>query len=126
MKRKDLEKFEKTLEENGYTKATRCKLDVEDYYWYKAFHKEDNKWEESRAGYQLIFKIYDNSQFSYLNPTLEDNIGISILIMVSRTIAERLDLVMSYDENMNTSDIEDKSESFYQWIQKEYPEPKLD
>ena len=126
MKRKDLKKFEEILKENGYHKAIHGKLGVEDYYWYKAFHKEDNELEEGRPGYQIIFKIYDHSQFSYLNPKLEDNIGISILIMISRTVAERLDLETSYDDDMSISYIEDKAESFYQWAQKEYPEPKLD
>lgn len=126
MKRKNLEKFEKVLEENGYKKAIHGRINNEDYYWYKAFHKEDNKFEENRARYQLIFRIYDYSQFSYLNPTLEDNIGITIAVMVSRTVLERLDLLMSFDENMKISEIEDKAELFYEWVQKEYPEPKLD
>ena len=125
MKRKNLEKFEKTLEENEYKITNRHLID-ENYYWYKPFHKEDNVWEEDRAGYQIFFKIYDFSQFSYPNSTLEDNIVISILIMVSRTVAERLDLEMSYDKNMNISDIENKAESFYKWVLKEYPEPKKD
>jgi hypothetical protein len=43
---------------------------------------------------------------------------------VSRTIDERIEMIMDWHEDTAIEDVEAQAESFYQWVCKEYPEPR--
>lgn len=124
MIKKEFELFEKNLTDAGY-KRLICSLDHSDYHLYKAFHR-DNKFEESRPGYQLFFKIYDYTLKDWPNlpKDMKDHVGIEVGIMASRTTNERIDLIVSFRDNDTKESIEELAESFYKWVETIYPKPR--
>lgn len=96
----------------------------EDYVIAKGFHKEDNKWEENRCGYQILLSVYDyrGKEYAKNDPLFHNRVGIEITIDVSRTIDERMELTTCWDENTTIEEVESMAESFYRWVcQKEPP-----
>ena len=111
MTKLELDKFEEKLESKGYKKHPS--IHNADYAWYKGFHK--GAYEENRSAYQVCFNIYDWTPFRYRDPSLNDKYSAAALVLVSRTIDERLDLDISLSTNIDT--IEKLAESFYQWVE---------
>jgi hypothetical protein len=98
-----------------------------DYYWGKSFHKDDNPFDdEGRSGYQLIIYVYDYSDKDYpqLPPEQRDHVGLEATIMVSRTIDERIDMTLSWNDKSTIESIEEAAESFYQWACTYWPTPR--
>ena len=56
MNRKELERIESILKENGYRKVDSPMHCNADYYWWKAFGKDCNHYEEGRSLYQVLLK----------------------------------------------------------------------
>ena len=97
----------------------------EDYVIGKGFHKEDNRWEENRCGYQILFSVYDYRSKDYAknDPYLHNRVGIEITIDVSRTIDERMELVTCWEDDYTTiEEVEDMAESFYKWVCQKEPQ----
>ena len=90
----------------------------------KSFHRVDNQWDDDMSTYQIILAVYDYSQWDTLSAEQRNRVGIEIRFDVSRTIDERIDMIMNWYEDTTIEDIEAQAESFYQWICKEYPEPR--
>lgn len=127
MNKEHFNKLEKQLLERGYKKYTQH-WRHEDYVLGTSFHREDNRLDEDRAGCQLLLCIYDYT----LHPEWDDRIpewqrkhvGIEIHVDVSRVIDERMEFTTNWDDNTSIEEVERLAESFYQWVCKEYPEPR--
>lgn len=123
---KKFEKLKKTLIERDYRQYDQH-WKHETYVLGKPFHRDDNKWDEDRCGYQILLSVYDHRTWpSEFNITQEERnkVGIEITIDVSRTIDERMELTTSWHDDTKIEDIEDMAEKFYTWVQEVYPEPR--
>lgn len=125
MNKKEFEVFEKKLLERGYRKWYN-QFDHSDYNLYKSFRREDNKFDEDRAAYQLFLRVYDYTLKDWPNlpKDMRDHIGIEIAVMVSRVIDERLDLTVPFKDSDTIEAVEELAESFYKWVETVYPEPR--
>lgn len=126
MKNTQFDKLEKQLLDRGYKKYNQH-WHHEDYVIGKSFHRNDNQWDEERAGYQLILSIYDYTlhpeYHDRMAKEMQDYVGIEIHTDVSRNIDERMDFTTSWSDKTTIEEVERLAESFYQWVCKEYPEP---
>ena len=117
MNRKELERIESILVENGYRKGD-CPMHCNaDYYWWKSFGKEDNPYEDGRALWQVFINVYDWRKFQYRDPNLKDA-GLTATIDVSRTVHE-VGIICNFDikeGNFDLKDIEDKAYCFHQYV----------
>ena len=127
MNKEQFDKLEKQLIERGYKKYVQH-WHHEDYMLGKSFHREDNQWDEGRAGCQLLLCIYDYTLhpefFDRTSKEQRDHVGIEIHVDVSRIMDERMDFTTNWDDNTSIEESERLAESFYQWVCKEYPEPR--
>lgn len=120
MTHKEYDKFTKELQRRGYRKYPSPRFRNEDYSWFKSFGK--SKFEEGRSNYQVCFDVIDFSPYADRVPSFRDNpYGIEPLVLISRTVDERVDLHLSYIkvDDTNIDEIERLAESFYKWIEKE-------
>lgn len=127
MNKEQFDKLEKQLLERGYKKYVQH-WHHEDYMLGKSFHRQDNRWDEGRAGFQLLLSIYDytlHPEFSdRTSKEQRDRVGIEIHVDVSRIIDERMEFTTNWDDNISIEEVERLAESFYQFVCKEYPEPR--
>lgn len=128
MNKKQFDKLEKSLlNEKGYRKYNQH-WRREDYGIGKGFHKSDNKWEEDRSVYQIILCVYDYTLhpefFDRIPKEQRDHVGVEVCFLVSRTVDESMELVFEWHDDTTIEEVEQKAESFYQWVCKEYPEPR--
>ena len=127
MNKEQFDKLEKQLIERGYKKYNQ-RWHHEDYVLGKSFHREDNRFDEDRAGCQLSLSIYDYTMhpefYDRIPKEHRDHVGIEVTVMVSRVIDERMDLTISWADDMTIEEAERLAESFYQWECKLYPEPR--
>lgn len=111
MNKIQLTKFEQKLEAKGYKRYPS--IHNADYAWYKGFHK--GAYEENRSAYQVCFNIYDWTPYSHRDSSLNDKYSVAAMVLVSRTIDERVDLDIPLLANIDT--METLAESFYQWVE---------
>lgn len=125
MNKEQFNKLEKQLLERGYKRYSQH-WHNEDYVLCKSFHREDNRWDEDRAGSQLLLCVYDNTLHSEFDIPKEqrNHVGIEIHVDVSRVIDERMVFTTNWEDNTYIEEIERLAESFYQWVYNEYPEPR--
>lgn len=127
MKNTQFDKLVTQLKERGY-KIYEQQWHHEDYVIGKSFHRNDNQWEEDRAGYQLLLSIYDYTLHPEYHDILpeeqRDRVGIDIRVNVSRVIDERLELSVKWDDDMTIEEVECIADSFYRWVLTAYPEPR--
>ena len=127
MNKEQFDKLEKQLLERGYKKYTQH-WHHEDYVLGKSFHREDNQYDEDRAGCQLLLCIYDYTLHpewhDRMSKEQRDHVGIEIHVDVSRTIDERMEFTTNWEDNTSIEEVERLAESFYQWVCNEYPEPQ--
>ena len=113
----ELEKVESHLKENGYRNGGEPTHTNADHYWYKAFGKEDNPYEENRALWQVFINVYDWRRFQYRDPNLKDA-SLTVSIHISRTVNE-VGIELNFDlkdDIVDLKDIEDKAYNFYQYV----------
>ena len=123
----ELEKIEAFLKENGYRSGGKPYHCNADQYWYKAFGKEDNPYEENRALWQVFINVYDWRKFQHRDPNLKD-IGLTVTIHVSRTIDE-VGITCNFDikeEVFDLTDIEDKACNFWRYVEDNFGVPPKD
>ncbi len=127
MNNEQFSKLEKQLLEHGYKKYIQ-QWHHEDYILGKSFHRMDNRFYEDRAGYQLILSIYDNTlhpeYYDRIPKEQRNHVEIEIHVDVSRVIDERMEFTTNWEDNTSIEEVERLAESFYQWVCKEYPEPR--
>lgn len=120
----ELEKVESFLKENGYRKGGKPYHCNADHYWYKAFGKDDNPYEENRALWQVFFNVYDWRGFQYREPNLKDA-AITASIHISRTIDE-VGIELNFDlkdDKLDLKDIEDKAYNFWRYVEDYFGAP---
>ena len=127
MKKAQFDKLVTQLKERGY-KIYNQNWHHEDYVVGKSFHRNDNRWDEDRAGYQLLLSIYDYTlhpeYYDRMPKEARDHVGIEIHVDVSRIIDERMEFTTNLEDNTSIEEVERLAESFYQWVCKEYPKPR--
>lgn len=120
MTREEYNKLVAELQQRGYRKYPSPRFRRDDYAWFKSFG--ESAYEEDRSNYQVCFDVIDFSPYADREPSFRDNpYGIEPLVLISRTVDERVDLHLSYtkvDVN-NIDEIERLAESFYKWAEKE-------
>ena len=127
----ELEKVESYLKESGYRNGGKPYNCNADHYWYKAFGKEDNHYEENRALWQVLLNVYDWREFWDKYPSLREfnkDASITATVSVSRTIEER-SIDLSWDlanDEFNLSDIEDKAYKFWRYVEEAFGTPPKD
>lgn len=57
-----LQTLEAELQKRGYKKWTRCLTSAESWAWFKTFAKEKDEYGEVVSGYQVAFRIWDNTE----------------------------------------------------------------
>ena len=122
MTREEYEKFCEDLQSRGYRKypSPRYSRDGKDYAWFKSFG--ESIYEEDRSNYQVCFDVFDFSPYDKREPYFTQHpFSIEPMILVSRSIDERIDLHLSHIkvDDTNIDEIERLAESFYRWAEKE-------
>ena len=122
----ELEKIESYLKENGYRKGDYPMHCNSDYYWYKAFGKEDNPYEANRSLWQVFINVYDWHKFQYCARNLKDA-SITATVHISRTIDERaIELNWDLTDVFDLKDIEDKACKFWRYVEESFGAPPKD
>lgn len=122
MTREEYNKFTEDLKQRGYRKypSPRYSIDRDDYAWYKSVGESEH--EEDRSNYQICFDVFDFSPYADREPHFREHpFSIEPMILVSRSINERVDLHLSHTkvDDTNIDEIERLAESFYKWVEKE-------
>ena len=116
-----------SLYDKGYKKYNQ-QWHKEDYVIGKSFLIDKNQWEENRAPYIITLSIYDYTMhpefFTRLPDHMKNHVGISVYIMVSRTIAERIEMYVDWNDNTTIEEVEDTAKSFYEFVCRTYPKPR--
>lgn len=119
MTKEEFKSFEEKLIAHGYRKYKGGIIN-EDFYYCKGFGKGQNKHDEDRSNYQILFKAWDFSKYADRDKMCSVNpMHIAPMIMVSRVIDERLDLDVNCDtiEQTDINRIEALAESFFAWVE---------
>ena len=119
MTKEEFKLFEEKLATHGYRKYNG-KIINEDFYYCKGFGKGQNKHDEDRSNYQILFKVWDFSKYADRDKMCAVNpMHIAPMIMVSRVIDERLDLGLHSEtiEETDINQIEALAESFFVWVE---------
>lgn len=125
----ELEKIEGFLKENGYRNGGKPYHCNADHYWYKAFGKEDNPYEENRSLWQVFLNVYDWRKFWDRDPSLREfnkAASITASIYISRTINEG-GIELNWDlteDGFDLKDIEDKAYCFWRYVKESFGEPR--
>lgn len=120
MTHEEYNKFCEELQRRGYRKYLSPRGGKDDWAWFKSFG--ESQFEEDRSNYQVCFDVFDFSPYAYREPYFHtEPYGIEPLVLISRTIDERVDLCLSHTkvEDTNINEIERLAESFFKWIEKE-------
>jgi hypothetical protein len=120
----ELEKIEAFLKENGYRNGGKPMHTNADHYWYKAFGKEDNPYEEGRSLWQVFINVYDWRRWKHVDRMLQDA-GLTVTIHVSRTVYE-CGIALDYDVKDSKFDlkgIEDKAYNFWRYVEDNFGAP---
>ena len=123
----ELEKIELYLKENGYRKCEHPTHCNSDYYWYKAFGKEDNPYEAGRSLYQVFLNVYDWRKYWNRDTLLREfykAASITATVSVSRTINEP-SIALSWDlkDRFDLKNIEDKAYKFFKYVDENFGVP---
>jgi hypothetical protein len=124
----ELEKIAAFLKENGYRNGGKQYHCNADHYWYKAFGKDCNHYEEGRSLYQVFLNVYDWRKYWDRDPSLRKfnkAASITATIHVSRTIDEvgiKLDWDLTKD-GFDLKDIEDKAFEFFKYVNENFGAP---
>lgn len=120
MTQEEYNKLTEELQHRGYRKYLSPRGRKDDWAWFKSFG--ESKHQEGRSNYQVCFDVIDFSPYVDREPFFRDNpYGIEPLVLISRTIDERVDLHLSHTkvDDQNIDEIERLAESFYKWVEKE-------
>ena len=127
----ELDKIELYLKDNGYRNGGEPYHCNADHYWYKAFGKEDNLYEENRSLWQVFLNVYDWRKYWDRDPIFREfnkAASITATVSVSRTIDER-SIALSFDlanDEFDLKDIEDKAYNFWRYIEESFGAPPKD
>lgn len=126
----ELEKVEAYLKENGYRNGGKPYHCNADHYWYKAFGKGDNPYEEGRSLWQVFINVYDWRKYWDRDPSLRKfnkAASITVTVSVSRTIDEpSIALTWDLKNGVDLEDIEDKAFEFFKYVNENFGAPPKD
>ena len=116
MTQEEYNKLTEELQRRGYRKYFSPRGRKDDWAWLKSFG--ESKHQEDRSNYQICFDVTD---FSSCAGRENISYGINSLILISRTVDERVDLHLSHIkvEDNNIDEIERLAEAFFKWVEKE-------
>ena len=116
MTNEEYNRFAEELQQRGYRKYPSPRFREGDYAWFKSFG--ESQFNEDRNNYQICFDVVDFSSYTGREDKLY---GINSLVLISRTIDERVDLHLSHTkvDDTNIDEIERLAESFYRLVEKE-------
>ena len=120
MTHEEYNKLVAELQQRGYRKSLSPRGRKDDWAWFKSFC--ESKHQEGRSNYQICFDVTGFSPYADREPFFRDNpYGIVPLVLISRTIDERVDLHLSHTkvDDQNIDEIERLAESFFKWVEKE-------
>ena len=120
MTHEEYNRFAEELQQRGYRKYPSPRFRKDDWAWFKSFG--ESEYEEDRSNYQVCFDVIDFSPYADREPRFRtDPYGIEPLVLLSRTVDERVDLHLSYIkiDDQNIDEIERLAESFYKWAETE-------
>lgn len=128
MKKEKFEAIKAELFGRGYHQYIQHWM-REDYSIGNGFHRDDNQWTDDRASYQIILNVYDNTLhpefMSRFSKFQENNmVWLDVVILVSRTLDERVEMTITWYEDTTIDEIEEYAEQFYQWVTKIWPTPR--
>ena len=125
MKKTTFDKLEADLIERGYNKYNQ-KWHHEDYVIGKGFNH--GEYEYGRPAYQILLSVYDYTlphDFSDRLPQqMKNYVAMEVHIDVSRTIDERVDIVLPWFNDTTIEEIEKAAEGFYKDVCLMWPEPR--
>lgn len=114
MKSEEFIELKNKLGDKGY-RYTNAILGA-DYSYYKPFGKYSNPYDdEGRPCYQIFFEVWDFTRYN--DPHRQ--YGVDVMVDVSRTVEESVGLRIPY-KGQPISYFENKAESFYQWVIKNF------
>ena len=121
MTHEEYNKFCEDLQSRGYRKyfSPRYSRDRDDYAWFKSVG--ESAYEEDRSNYQICFDVFDFSPYADREPYFREHpFSIEPMILVSRSVNERVDLHLSHCglEDTEIDEYERLAESFFQWADK--------
>ena len=125
MTREEYDNFCKILESRGYKKHSSPRCERDEYAWYKSFG--ESEYEDSRSNYQICFDVFDFSEFAYRDKNISENpFSVLPMVLVSRTIDERIDLHLSHTgyEKTDIDALEELASGFFNWFDSNCPIPK--
>ena len=127
MTKTQYDQLEEALTKRGYKKYFQ-NWKHEDWALGKEFHKQDNRWEEDRAAYQVTLSVYNYTDKLYAahDQVLKYRVGMEVTVVVSRTICERIDMSFAWEDDTTIEQVEKLAESFYSWVSCVIPEPRED
>lgn len=116
MTHEEYNKLTKELQNRGYRKHPSPHSG--DCGWYKSFG--ESAYEEGRSNYQVCFDVYDFGKYADRESYFKTNpYGVERWVLVSRSVNERIDLLLSPSSELDIDEIERLAESFYKWTEKE-------
>ena len=120
MTHEEYNKLVAELQQRGYRKYLSPRGRKDDWAWFKSFG--ESKFEEGRGNYQVCFDVFDFSPYADREPRFKKvPYSIEPLVLISRTVDERVDLHLSHTkvDDHNIDEIERLAESFFKWAEKE-------
>lgn len=110
----EYERLVPILKKNGYRKWV-THLYNEDYCYCKGFAYYEDSDGDSRCGYQIILRVYDNRKYDIV----PDNSKFTVMPTVMISGNHCINLVFgAYSFDLIT--IEEKAQSFYQWANRNF------
>ena len=109
----ELKGLEGFLEDNGYIKNP-IKDRQGDYYWWKAFGKGDNPYDNERPLWWVELNVFDWRKWQ----GVDKEASVTVSICVSR-IVDETPIWLEYDlknDIVDLMDIENKAYCFYQYV----------
>lgn len=121
----ELENVEAFLKERGYRNGGKPYHCNADHYWYKAFGKDDNPYEDNRALWHVFINVYDWRRFQCRDKNLKDA-SLTITIRVSRTVyGSGVELNFDLkDDKLDLGAIEDKAYKFWRYVEESFDAPQ--
>lgn len=115
MTKEELDKFEKELEEKGYTKYTRkASFENYKYSWYKGIRKHNNV--DEIPDCLIIYKVYDYSEYGERDPYIKRSpYSIEIEVYLDGTMKNCDYFRPTIRTNMTIDEVEKMVDSLIDW-----------